>query len=174
MTIEVSWQRQIPKEVDSKSVVMDEFKLHNSDEKVVFQRDGYLEVSVKDSGVGMTDAQLRQLFHPGVQFNANELQAGKGSGLGLYIAKGICERHGGSLAAESDGLGKGTTFTFTIPLHHVPDEALPARCKHLRLGKSPSNRKNTLDHGNLRETLSGISPNHPGGQLPDGSVPAKQ
>jgi hypothetical protein len=73
----------------------------------------------------MTADQLSRLFQRGVQFNANELQAGKGSGLGLYIPKGTCEQHCGSLTPASDGLGKGTSFTITIPLHHVPDTALP-------------------------------------------------
>lgn len=55
----------------------------------------------------------------------NELQAGQGSGLGLYIAKGILEQHGGSLSAASEGIGRGTTFTMTIPLHYVPSAAMP-------------------------------------------------
>ena len=84
----------------------------------------------------MTEDQLSRLFQRGVQFNANELQAGKGSGLGLYIAKGICERHGGSLVPASEGLGKGTTFTLTIPLHHIPDAALPKLCRRMSCSRS--------------------------------------
>jgi CheY-like chemotaxis protein len=51
-----------------------------------------------------------------VQFNANELQAGQGSGLGLFISKGIIEQHGGRLVVASEGLGKGVTFTIELPL----------------------------------------------------------
>ena len=47
-----------------------------------------LEVSVKDSGAGLTPANLVRLFGEGVQFNANGLQGGGGSGLGLFITKG--------------------------------------------------------------------------------------
>jgi signal transduction histidine kinase len=47
-----------------------------------------LEVSVKDSGAGLSPANLDRLFGEGVQFNANGLQDGGGSGLGLFITKG--------------------------------------------------------------------------------------
>jgi signal transduction histidine kinase len=70
-------------------------------------------VSVTDTGAGMTPDQLTKLFRDGVQFNVNTLQAGKGSGLGLYIAKGIVEQHGGTLTADFKGLGCGTSFTMT-------------------------------------------------------------
>jgi len=99
---------------------MDTFMLrHGSKES--FERSGTLTVSVKDSGAGMTREQLKKLFRAGMQFNVNALQNGKGSGLGLYIAKGIVEQHNGNLAADSEGLGFGSTFTLTLPLHHVPE-----------------------------------------------------
>ena len=47
-----------------------------------------MEVSVKDSGAGLSPANLLLLFGEGVQFNANGLQGGGGSGLGLFITKG--------------------------------------------------------------------------------------
>jgi signal transduction histidine kinase len=47
-----------------------------------------LEISVKDSGAGLSPANLLRLFGEGVQFNANGLQGGGGSGLGLFITKG--------------------------------------------------------------------------------------
>ena len=50
--------------------------------------DEMLEVSVKDSGAGLSPANLVRLFGEGVQFNANGLQGGGGSGLGLFITKG--------------------------------------------------------------------------------------
>jgi hypothetical protein len=77
---------------------------------------GYIKVIVSDTGAGMTTDQLGRLFQDGVQFNVNELQKGGGSGLGLYIAKGIVKQHNGSLSATSDGIGKGTTFELNLPL----------------------------------------------------------
>eukprot|EP00980_Cylindrotheca_fusiformis_P030584 scaffold25074_cov157-Cylindrotheca_fusiformis.AAC.2 len=80
---------------------------------------GSLRVRVVDTGAGMSKDQLDSLFQEGVQFNANELQAGGGSGLGLFIAKGIVVQHGGSLTASSEGLGYGTTFELSVPLWEI-------------------------------------------------------
>ena len=52
------------------------------------RRWGALRLSVSDGGAGMTRDQLKHVCTEGVQFNANELQAGQGSGLGLFITKG--------------------------------------------------------------------------------------
>jgi hypothetical protein len=52
-----------------------------------------------------------------VQFHADLLQAGGGSGLGLWISKGIVEMHGGSLTGHSDGAGRGSVFTFRLPAY---------------------------------------------------------
>ena len=84
---------------------------------------GLLQLKVTDTGAGMSNEQLGELFNEGVQFNVNKLQAGQGSGLGLYIARGIVEQHGGTLTAASDGLGQGTTFTVTVPLYRILETA---------------------------------------------------
>lgn len=86
-------------------------------------RQGFVEVTVEDSGVGLSQEQIVKMFSEGVQFNANQLQGGAGSGFGLFIAKGIVEQHGGSLTVTSDGIGKGTAFTLTLPLYDVQREA---------------------------------------------------
>ena len=96
--------------------IVNEFKLKN-DECLQLSPKGRIVVHVQDSGAGMSPEQLSRLFTAGTQFNANDLQAGKGSGLGLYIAKGIVEQHGGTVVAESDGIGRGTTFIMTLPAH---------------------------------------------------------
>ena len=74
-------------------------------------------LSCKDEGAGLSKANLKLLFGEGVQFNANELQAGGGSGFGLYITKGIVLLHkGANIWAESGGEGKGCTFFVELPL----------------------------------------------------------
>ena len=88
---------------------------------VIATYQGKLQISVEDTGFGMSPDQLNKLFRDGVQFNANELQAGGGSGLGLFIAQGIVKQHRGSLSAASDGLGKGTTFSLSLPLWRIPE-----------------------------------------------------
>ena len=69
--------------------------------------------SLRDSGVGLTEEDLPKLFtpFPGIHVEGNIA----GTGLGLSICKGIVELHGGSIWAESEGRGKGSTFHFTIP-----------------------------------------------------------
>ena len=85
--------------------------------KEILQRAGSIRISIKDSGAGLSPAQLDTICSEGVQFNANQLQAGQGSGLGLFISKGIVEQHGGVMQVSSEGLGKGVTFTIEVPLY---------------------------------------------------------
>lgn len=78
---------------------------------------GTVSVEVIDQGVGMTQEQVDTVFEDGTQFDANKLQAGGGSGLGLNIARGIVLEHGGSLTCSSEGIGQGTTFTLCTNLY---------------------------------------------------------
>lgn len=71
-----------------------------------------VQVSVKDTGAGMSEADLERIFEPYWQARRT---ASLGTGLGLKIAKGIVEAHGGRIWAES-ALGEGTTFFFTMPV----------------------------------------------------------
>ncbi|KAJ1407515.1 histidine kinase-like ATPase, partial [Ochromonadaceae sp. CCMP2298] len=79
-------------------------------------RAGAVRITVKDSGAGLSPAQVGDICKEGVQFNANTLQAGGGSGLGLFIGKGIAEQHGGTMRVSSEGLGLGATFVFELPV----------------------------------------------------------
>jgi signal transduction histidine kinase/ActR/RegA family two-component response regulator len=81
-----------------------------------YESAGRVRITVSDTGAGMSPDQVKQLFREGVQFNPNDLQAGQGSGLGLWITKGIVDSHGGKLAASSEGVDCGTTFTLTLPV----------------------------------------------------------
>eukprot|EP01039_Chlorochromonas_danica_P011647 gene11647-13062_t len=81
-----------------------------------FVRAGSLLVTVTDTGAGISQENLRRLFQEGVQFHANQLQGGQGSGLGLWIAKSIVELHHGTLSAESEGEQKGSTFLLELPV----------------------------------------------------------
>ena len=71
-----------------------------------------LSVAVHDVGKGIPAAELPQLFNK--FFRGSEGGRPSGSGLGLYISRGLVEAHGGRIAAESR-LGHGSTFTFTLP-----------------------------------------------------------
>lgn len=84
---------------------------------------GNLSITVTDSGPGLSEAQLQLMFCEGVQFNPNELQAGQGSGLGLWISKEIVSRHEGKISVTSDGIGLGSTFTVTLPAFMLDDSS---------------------------------------------------
>ena len=80
------------------------------------EKDGYVEISVVDEGRGVHADQMENLFRP---YSRVDGQDGErriaGAGLGLAICKGIVEAHGGRIWAESEGEGRGSRFTFTIP-----------------------------------------------------------
>lgn len=71
-----------------------------------------IAVAVHDVGRGIPPAELPRLFNK--FFRGSEGGRPSGSGLGLYIARGLVEAHGGRMAAESR-LGHGSTFRFTLP-----------------------------------------------------------
>ncbi|MFX1497728.1 MAG: PAS domain S-box protein [Promethearchaeota archaeon] len=75
--------------------------------------------SIRDYGKGLSEKQLNKLFGKFVtlgESSDNFSTFEKGSGLGLYIARGIIEAHGGKIWVKSEGLNKGAEFNFTIPI----------------------------------------------------------
>lgn len=85
---------------------------------------GIIRVEVTDTGAGLTDDQMGRLFQPFSQVHTNMPNAPKGTGLGLYISKGIVRQHGGDMGVQSDGPGKGATFWFTLPVDGPPSVAV--------------------------------------------------
>jgi PAS domain S-box-containing protein len=90
--------------------------------RVVMQRvNSHVEVSVIDSGQGMSPAFLAHAFERFRQSDTGETQKTGGLGLGLSIVKNLVEMHGGSIEAFSDGPGKGSTFRISLPVEVVHD-----------------------------------------------------
>ena len=81
-------------------------------------------VTAADTGVGMSEDDLPHVFDEFRQFGDPNQRRGIGSGLGLSICKKMVELHGGNIWVESVR-GKGTTFTFTLPLGDNVAGALP-------------------------------------------------
>lgn len=87
--------------------------------------DGQVVVSVQDTGAGMTADQMAKLFQPFSQVHFSQapelgLPIRRGTGLGLFISKGIVELHGGRIWVESRGPSLGSTFAFELTLAHRP------------------------------------------------------
>ena len=86
------------------------------------QRQGWVELSVSDTGVGMTPEQLTRVFQAFSQADESTTRKFGGTGLGLSIVKRLIEIMGGELQVESES-GKGSTFSFSIPVSSHPDAA---------------------------------------------------
>jgi PAS domain S-box-containing protein len=84
------------------------------------ERPGALLVCVQDDGIGLTPDQAERLFRPFEQAHDMMEMTEAGSGLGLYISKGIIEAHGGQMGIDCAGAGKGVRVWFTLPLQGPP------------------------------------------------------
>jgi len=80
--------------------------------------DDKFEMSVEDTGPGMTKEELSSIFESFRRGSAGKTTWTGGSGLGLYIAKKYVDLHGGRIWAESPGKGKGSTFHLELPINN--------------------------------------------------------
>jgi len=70
---------------------------------------------VRDNGVGIPNAELKRIFKRFYRVQSPSTGQVKGTGLGLFIVRSIVRRHGGDAFAESEGEGRGSTFTIRLP-----------------------------------------------------------
>ncbi len=71
---------------------------------------------VQDTGIGIAPEHLPHIFERFYRVDKSRSRAGGGSGIGLTIAQRLVEAHGGRIRAASDGPGRGSTFSFTLPV----------------------------------------------------------
>lgn len=76
---------------------------------------GMVEIRVTDTGIGITQEDIPRVFERFTQIDSSSTRNQGGTGLGLTITKDLIELHGGTIKVQSQ-LGKGTSFTFTIPI----------------------------------------------------------
>jgi histidine kinase len=82
----------------------------------VVRANGMIRIQVSDTGAGIAAEQLPLIFNRFYRVDKSRSRLGGGSGIGLTIAKYLVEAHGGRIWAESAGLGKGSAFSFTLPV----------------------------------------------------------
>ena len=96
------------------------FSPDGSDIKISAQHvDGFVRFDVRDKGAGISPNLLPHVFDR--YWQAPRSRAREGSGLGLFIAKGLVDAHGGRISVDSH-VGEGSTFTFTVPFTELPAE----------------------------------------------------
>jgi PAS domain S-box-containing protein len=103
-----------------------------------------IQISVTDNGEGIDPHFLPHMFEPFRQAESPQTRVHGGLGLGLSIVRYIAEAHGGMVTAESEGRGKGSTFTITLPVQAVTAGDAPIR----------TTMGNTFMH---RDRLAGVS-----------------
>ena len=79
------------------------------------KKEDYLEISVTDTGIGINPKNLDKIFRIDSKFTSLGTDKEKGTGLGLILCKEFVELQDGNIRVESE-LGKGSKFTFTLPL----------------------------------------------------------
>ena len=84
--------------------------------------DQQVAISITDQGPGIPEQEISRLFKPFARASVKSTAGEKSTGLGLMITKRIVEGHGGRIWVESE-LGRGSTFTFTLPVAPVAEHS---------------------------------------------------
>jgi len=127
-----------------------------------------VEIVVKDTGQGISREFLPHVFERFWQADSAITRSSTGLGLGLSIVRHMVELHGGTVRAESEGVGKGSTFTIKLPLVGVVEEAGAVKEGNELAGPGPD-RHSALerlrvlvvdDHPETRELLAAVLQAH--------------
>ena len=81
-----------------------------------------LYIHFKDNGIGIDKSERKKIFRKFYQVGRSDDMSAKGSGLGLYLVENIAKIHKGSIRVSSPGLGKGATFSLSLPLRRLPGD----------------------------------------------------
>ena len=165
---EITLDNNVPKELPPVYADRDRFIqiLYNLiGNGVKFTERGHVEVSasihqekvkicVSDTGIGIAENMHEIIFKSFEQADTSETRRYEGTGLGLSITKNLVELHGGEIGVMSS-LGKGATFTFTLPVSHISASAADEGHKELRPGElyQQGSEYPIYVHGNLPENI---------------------
>ncbi|MGQ9426613.1 PAS domain-containing protein [Gilvimarinus sp. F26214L] len=115
--------------------------------------DGWAQVSVKDTGIGIAPEMQQRIFTLFGQAERGLDRAQGGLGIGLTIAKTLVELHGGTIEAHSAGLGKGAEFIVRLPLAERVDAGPKETVESPRTDQSRKRILVVEDHPDVAETL---------------------
>jgi PAS domain S-box-containing protein len=114
--------------------------------ELVARRDGSdVVISVTDSGIGIAADSLPLVFEMFTQVGRNRERSQGGLGIGLALVRRLVELHGGTVTAESAGVGRGSTFTVRLPLAHASAASAPAPQTHETADGAPVFRVLVVD-----------------------------
>jgi two-component system CheB/CheR fusion protein len=97
-------------------------------------------IAVEDSGIGMSQETLGQVFEPFVQSDAGMRRGRGGLGLGLSLVRSLAELHGGTVKATSDGVGRGSRLTIWLPLPYDTGDEPADAASSARAGATNAHR----------------------------------
>ncbi|HEY8803901.1 MAG TPA: ATP-binding protein, partial [Clostridium sp.] len=103
------------------NLISNAIKFSNEGDEIfvdVKDKNEFIEISVKDNGIGIEDKHLDMIFDRFTQVDKSLSRNTEGTGIGLSLVKSIVELHGGSIYAESE-FGKGSKFTVMLPSKKV-------------------------------------------------------
>ncbi len=111
-------QEDVASELVSDEDVADELRRYIHEPSTVNrERHGdFVEISVTDTGIGIKKEDQERVFLPFQQVDGSLARRFEGTGLGLALTRQLVEMHGGRIWVESEGEGKGSKFSFVLPL----------------------------------------------------------
>ena len=118
--------------------------------------ESHVRIVVADTGAGISEELLPHVFEPFTQAERGSDRSASGLGLGLAVVKGLVELQGGTVTAQSDGLGKGSRFVVELPLAD-PAAAAPPEASKAAAAAAPQGPRRVLivdDNADAADTLA--------------------
>lgn len=104
-----------------------------------------IEISVRDTGVGIPENMLEAVFHRFRQVDSSFTRKSEGSGIGLCIVKSIIELHGGKISLNSE-VGKGSEFIIELPAYLAEDEG---ECKETAAARQSNMERVSIEFSDI-------------------------
>jgi PAS domain S-box-containing protein len=114
-----------------------------------------VRIDVADDGIGLSSEALGRVFEMFSQESAARARADGGLGIGLSLVRGLVELHGGRVEAASDGPGRGSTFTVTLPIDAAPATAANDAFADGRTSVAVERAATSSDHSRSATWLDG-------------------